>query len=289
MNGELTFTMTADHVRLHGFYSAASGPTEKIVGDCDAAVLIHGLGSNFYSARVLNYFAKVLQSMGVSTVLVNTRGHDMINTSTWGVGSRSVGAAFENVGDCVHDVSGWVDFLKNKGHRNVLLLGHSLGAIKSLYSQAHQPHPDVQAIVGLSATRLSYQRAINSPNGGLFRETIQRCQQLIAAGQGDAPIHVPFPFPTWMTPNCYFAKYGPEETYNWLKFVDRIETPTLLLFGSRELESNASFEGLRDEIGAIATSLYSVTFDEIEGADHFYSGKFPAAESRVRQWLASGF
>lgn len=287
MNGELVFTMTPDHVRLHGLYteSTSSLRTTLATGSCDAAILIHGLGGNFYSSRLLLHFASTLQQLGVSTVIVNTRGHDMINTSTWGGRAKSVGAALESVGDAVHDIAGWVQFLEGRGHSNVLLFGHSLGAIKSLYAQAHQPHRRVKAIVGLSATRLSYEKLIGSPRGELFRDTIKRCQELIKSEAGEVPIEVPFPFPTWMTPNCYLEKYGPEETYNWIKFIDRVDVPTLLLFGQRELDENSAFEGLRNELLELKKGVNAISVVEIPAADHFYVSQMEVVDEHVTQWL----
>ena len=288
MHGELVHTLTTDHLRLHGMYvqSQQSIRTNLATGNCDAAVLLHGLGGNFYSSRLLNHFSQTLNRLGVSTLLANTRGHDMVNVSSWAGRSRNVGAAFESVADAKHDVSGWVDFLIQRGHSSVLLLGHSLGAIKSLFAQAYQPHDRVSAIIGLSATRLSYQRMIQSARGDLFRETIDRCREEIDAGKGELPIHVRFPFPTWMTASGYLEKYGPDETYDWTKFVSQVTCPTLLMFGGRELDENPAFEGLRDEIQRL-TSQTNLSFHEVAEADHFYASQMQQVDALIVDWLAT--
>ena len=254
-------------------------------GSVDSAVLLHGLGGNFYSSRLLLHFSKTLKKLGISVVIVNTRGHDMINTSTWSGRSRSVGAALENVSDCKSDVQAWVDFLIKRGHNNVLLFGHSLGAIKSLYAQANNPHPKVRAIIGLSATRLSHNKLIDTPRGELFRETIERCRALIEAQKGDEPILVQFPFPTWMTPQCYIDKYGPEETYNWMHFIDKVEIPTLLIFGQKELDDDPAFEGVREELDQLRRGWNPLTIEEVEEADHFYTSKFETVDDLINRWL----
>lgn len=290
MQGELVFTTTPDHVRLHGIYSLAHGPRRTVpaTGDCDIAILIHGLGGNFYSSRLLLHFASTLQNLGIDTLVVNTRGHDMVNTLSWSGRARSVGAAMERVSDCVHDIDGWVQYAIDRGHQQVLLFGHSLGAIKSLYWLAHQQRPEVRSLVGLSATRLSYSRMIQSAGREPFLETLQRCESLVKQGRADDLIQVPFPFPTWMTPGGYLEKYGPEENYNWLRFADRIEVPSLLLFGTRELDENPAFEGLRDDLKNFQGNR-SFTIDEISGADHFYTASFPRVDQRLSEWLTAGF
>jgi pimeloyl-ACP methyl ester carboxylesterase len=290
MHGELVTVTTRDHLRLHGLFcpakvSAVKTATSK--GTPDSAVLLHGLAGNFYSSRLLLHFADALNALGIDVVLVNTRGHEMINTLSWGGKAKYVGAALENVDDCRHDIAAWTDFLVNRGSKGVMLFGHSLGAIKSLYSQAHEPHPNVKTIVALSATRLSYAKISKSPQAEQFQSTMKHCKQLIEEGQGDRPIHVPVPFPTWMSPAGYVKKYGPDETYNWLRFVDRVKVPTLLLFGSRELNENPAFMGLSEELEALKDGWNPLTIGTIENADHFYTSKFGEADDFVSRWLTS--
>ena len=259
--------------------------TSTTSGSVDAAVMLHGLGGNFYSSRLLNHFSDTLMKLGISVVIANTRGHDMINTSTWGGRSRSNGAALENVADAKFDIEGWTEFLLDKGHTDILVFGHSLGAIKSLHAQAHQPHTKVRSIIGLSPTRLSYSKLIDSPRGELFRETIQKCTKLIDEQLGETPIHVPFPYPTWMTPKCYIEKYGPAESFNWIRFVNQVEIPTLLVFGQKELDNDPAFEGVRSELVELRDGWNSLTIEEIEEADHFYTSKFEMVSDVMTRWL----
>ena len=209
----------------------------------------------------------------------------MINTSTWGGRSRSVGAALENVSDATLDVSAWVEFMVRQGHRDVLVFGHSLGAIKSLYAQAKAPHPNVRSIIAMSATRLSYAKLIDTPRGEDFRETIERCRKLIEQQRANDPIMVSFPFPTWMTPQCYLDKYGPAETYNWINFIEAVEIPTLMVFGQKELDDDPAFEGLRPELDDLRNGWNSLTIEEVEEADHFYTSRFDVVDDLINRWL----
>lgn len=288
MHGELVQTITSDFVRLHGFYreSTQTLVTNAETGAINAAILTHGLGGNFYSSRLLFHLAEVLESIGIHVIIANTRGHDMINSSTWAGKTRSVGAAFEDVADSKMDITAWADFLVKRGHTNIASIGHSLGAIKSIYSQAFASHPNIKNIIALSATRLSHAKLSDSPRGELFRETIKKCESLVQQKQANNPIQVPFPFPTWMSPQGYLDKYGPSESFNWLDFVDRIEIPTLMLFGEKELNENVAFEGLRDDLALLSDGWNSLTIHEIEEADHFYTSRFNEVGENIVRWLA---
>ena len=50
-----------------------------------------------------------------------------------------IGAAFETVDDCRHDIAAWLDWMRTNVGPDVMLLGHSLGAVKCLYAAAHDP------------------------------------------------------------------------------------------------------------------------------------------------------
>jgi alpha-beta hydrolase superfamily lysophospholipase len=110
---ELVTVTTSDYVRLHGVYWTSHAPLGSSVakGGVDSAVIVHGIGGNFYSSRLLNHFAQALRALGISTVTINTRGHDMVNTVSWSGRARTVGSAFEKVDDCRTDLVAWHAFL----------------------------------------------------------------------------------------------------------------------------------------------------------------------------------
>lgn len=284
---EIVFVTTSDLLRLHGCYlpSSVTNRVSMSKGSVDGAVLVHGIGGNFYSSKLLFHFAQTFNQLGISVVIINTRGHDMINLSTWQGRAQSVGAAFESVDHCRFDLAAWVEFLVQKGHDRVLLFGHSLGAIKSLYAAAHQPPSQVQAVIGLSPTRLSYSRMLQTPSGQRFRDTYNHCCELVAEGRGENPILVHYPVTTWMSPMAYVDKYGPEEKYNWLRFIDKIEVPTRVLFGAKELQQDAAFEGLADDLSGLSNRWRHIGFDVVGQADHFYTSQFQAVDDLLTRWL----
>ena len=288
----LVSVTTSDRLRLHGAYQTTKSPNRVAdsKGKADAVILVHGIGGNFYSSRLLLQTADWLRQLGLATLLINTRGHDMVNLCSWNGRAKSVGAAFEVVDDCRHDLSAWADYLQHQGHQKIVLLGHSLGAIKSLYLMAHQPHPAISTVVGISPTRLSYQRMLDSSSRELFQTTYQRCQDLAAAGAGEQPIQVDFPVSTWISPNAYLRKYGPQELYNWSRFINQIEIPTLLVFGEKELAHDKAFAGLSQELKQLSGTpgvWNAIAVDIIEQADHFYSGVYQSLFDSLTRWLTN--
>lgn len=282
MQGQLVNVMTADRVRLDGFYVAAE---KSVDGSIDAAVITHGLSGNFYGSRLLKHIAEHLSQKGISSVLINTRGHDYLNATVRSGRSQTLGAAFERIDECPCDLNAWVDFLVDRGHQNIILAGHSLGAIKSLYAQAHTPHSNVVGVCGLSATRLSYDGLLASSGGEQFSKWLRIAQEWVAEQRSDDLLFVDFPFATWMSAGAYLEKYGAGDRFNWLNFADQILVPTWLGFGELELNENPAFAGLDEELEQIANRSSHFTIDTIAGADHFYSARYDAATTAVSRWI----
>jgi len=274
--------LTEDRVRLDGFCCRSDRPR---LTPFDAAVITHGLGGNFYSSRLLTYFARVMSEIGISVVLANTRGHDNLTMTIKSGRVAMIGAAYEMVSDCEYDLNAWSNFLTKQGFQNQVFFGHSLGAIKTLYAQAHRPSENVKALVALSATRLCHQNLLESAGGDDFRTMLEQAQSFVDQGRGEELMRATFPFPIWMAAAAYLEKYGPADKYDWLSFVEKIEVPTLLLYGQIELDENPAFAGLEPELKSLIESHRQYSMKTIENADHFYSGRFQAAGEIVRSWL----
>lgn len=280
---DLVSCVTPDSVKLHGLYLPAETPPQTTV---NAAVVLHGLGGNFYSSSLNLRLADALNELGIAVVLGNTRGHDGISMNPVGGRAQTIGAAYEIVDDCKNDVAGWVRWLiEKKRHSQIALVGHSLGAIKSLYAYAHLPDAAVQAIVGLSATRLCHSQFLQSERANDFQKWFSRATELVQQGRPNELLHVDFPFPTHMTAGAYHDKYGTNDRYDWIRFADQVDVPTFLMFGERELRDNAAFHGLMEHAKAIAQRLPNFELAVIESANHFYAGVHWRAADAMQAWL----
>lgn len=284
MHGELVSTLTEDRTRLNGFFIA---PQPAPAGFADAAVIVHGLAGSFYGSTLLLEIASRLSRLGIAGLLGNTRGHDFLNWTLQGGRTGTCGAAVEEIDECRFDIAGWSAFLTRQGYRRILLVGHSLGAIKSLYAQAHQPMAEVVGIAAVSPTRLNAEAFLASPSADIFRKTLEGAQALMDAGQGDQLLQVEFPFPTWISARAYVAKYGNENRYDWYAWIDRITVPTAMYFGERELSDNPAFARMGDELPRLASLHRHLETAVISGADHFYIARSDALCQNIETWLGS--
>lgn len=277
MIAELVQVVTRDGLRLHG---ALHLPAEAADDRSEVLLLLHGAGGNFYSSGLFTGLIARLVKDGLTVLAVNTRGHDAVSTA----GTRKYfGAAFELVDDCRHDVAAWVEFLAGRGYPQIALAGHSLGAVKAIYCLANEPPAPVRRLIAISPPRLSYSRFANSPEAETFLREFAVAEAHLREGRGETIMAVQFPLPYLVSAAGYLDKYGPEERYNLLKFVDRVSCPMLFTFGAIELRRGSAFAELPEELNARARGDLRVV--TVPGADHFYSFGLGELATQMVAWL----
>ncbi len=296
---ELVRTVTSDGLRLDGAYAGGSPSHDSLAGAAtaltsaadpqsrlaaDVVLCLPGVASNFYGSQLLRQLAETLVHAGVAVLCVNTRGHDNVFTASTPAGPRRFGAAYEIVDECRQDIAAWLKYLDERGLTRVVLAGHSLGAIKALYSQAHAPSPAVAGVIAMSPPRLSYSMFELSGHGPSFVDTMRDAQHRIAAGRGNELLEIQFPFPLLITASAYVDKYGPAERYNILQFAGQVTCPLLATYGAREVaDGNPAFQGLPEALSDLCGDTAEVAL--IPDADHLYTGcQQPLSEVLVR-WL----
>jgi pimeloyl-ACP methyl ester carboxylesterase len=290
MHVELVRTVTRDGLRLDGAllepHNRNASFANANANQPTAAILLHGVAGNFYTSSTFEPLVGRLQALGIAPLLVNTRGHDSVFGASLGNVRRRFGAAYETVDDCRQDIAAWLRFLTSRGHPQILLIGHSLGAIKAVYAQANDKHPEVAAVVAVSGPRLSYSAFMNAPESSLFWESMHTAEELAAAGRGEDLFTSKYPFPLLITAAAYIDKYGKAERYNLLKFAADLPCPALFTYGSKELATGGiAFAGLVEALAALPNAERR-TVATIDGADHLYTGVADALATRICDWLS---
>jgi pimeloyl-ACP methyl ester carboxylesterase len=283
---DLVQVTASDDVRLHGALEVPESGATDGSPRVDAWLCIHGTGSNFYSASTLGGLVPRLLAGGAAVLRANTRGHDVICTGPSAEGRSWQGAAFERVDESPRDLAAWIEFLLTRGYARVGLLGHSMGAIKAVLALAGERPPAAAALVAVSPPRLSYSHYCQSHRADEFRRVFEQASELVRAGRGDELLLVKFPLPYYVSAAGYVDRYGPDEKYNVLRLLDRVGCPTLVTYGSGEMQSEVSFRGMSEEVEKCSTAANSLQVAVIAGADHVYTGCHDALAARIARWLA---
>jgi len=281
---DLVQTTTRDGLRLDGAFQAAAEPGRSPFA-VDALCLVHGTGGSFYSSALLDALAERLLADGCAVLRVNTRGHDLMCTAATARGGRRQGAACEVVDDCRHDLAAWLDWFRDRVGPRVGLLGHSLGAIKCLYAAAHEPKLGAVCVAAISPPRLSHSWFCSSPEGPEFGRTYGEATRLVEEGRTEALMDVRLPLPFVTTAGGFAEKYGPDERYNYLRFVAAVPCPVLVTLGGAEVEGNMAFRGVPEALAAPAARHGRMRTAVVAEADHFYTGVRGDLAASVADWL----
>ena len=270
---ELVQAETTDGYTLHGLRSTPDGRPERA-----SLLLVHGVGGNFYSGP-LPLLAKELTAHGYECLTINTRGHDWISGGEPPKGF--MGAAYELFEETLFDLDAFLQLLQDAGAKNLVLLGHSLGATKALYYQSSRPHSSIRSLIACSPADLSYEGRVKRIKG--FEATYRQAKRSLAEGKADELYRVPSPTgwdsDTLFTARTLVNKYDRSTRFEASRLISNINTPILLTAGSKE---NTLLEHARK----LSTHSRS-TIEVIEGADHFYTGRHMGLAQVIDGWLSA--
>ncbi len=133
MGLSLISVISTDKLELPGLLYEPAKKTAR------AAVWLHGMGESgiFYNPERLNVLGKTLNEYDIALLAFNNRGAHTIKkirivdeTLPDEEKGYQGGTFYERIEDCVKDIDGAVQFLKQRGFKELYLLGHSTGANK---------------------------------------------------------------------------------------------------------------------------------------------------------------
>ena len=112
-----------------------------------------------------------------------------------------------------------------------------------------------------------------------------QAQQHIDRGHPDALIDTAYPIPLLVTAKVFMEKYGPQETYDILRHIPKVQCPLLIMVGTAEAQTMMAFQGLPPLLEKLAGTVDNLTFASIPGTDHAYTHQRGYVWGVVRQWL----
>jgi pimeloyl-ACP methyl ester carboxylesterase len=263
---------TSDNERLHGALLTPANRASDL-----ALVFVHGVAMNFYLPPLF-LFGQELAARGYPCFSINTRGHDWISRA--GNLTKFGGSAFENLEDCLADLDGALAFLSSRGYRRFVLIGHSLGAIKSIIYQGTRRRSDMAGIVSCSAPKQFYsERIARQPK---FRELIEQAESMVADGRGDELMSVAVgATPGIFSARTHLDKYGKDDRNDCRPHAKNLGCPLLAIVGGAEPKL---FHEYAQEI--VANAGANATYERVDGGNHFYSRHTAQIIEIICEWLA---
>src|SRR5262245_26062829 len=166
---------TSDKETLHGLLFAPRQRSSDL-----ALLMIHGVAMNFYLPP-LPTFGEALAERGYHCFVINTRGHDWISRA--GNLTKFGGAAYETFEESGMDFDAALERLSGLDYKRFILVGHSLGCVKSLLYQGSRQRKDVIGVISCSCPRQFYSaRAEGQPD---FTQLMDKAETMVAQNKGD--------------------------------------------------------------------------------------------------------
>ena len=218
-----------------------------------AILILHGFLQTYNNATVHNLVEE----------LTDARYTVLAPTLSLGITNRKQSLACEaphthTFHQDVEEVARWVTWLQQRGHKQIILIGHSTGNIALLsYARQHN-NPAIKKLIAISL--IEYQREFGSASDNVQLQAANR-----DARKGDTSLK------SYRLSYCnnYLA---PAETYityaNWdmqriIKTIHSIKIPLYIIAGSADERMHDGWlEQLRTTNSIIK---------QIEGANHFFS------------------
>jgi pimeloyl-ACP methyl ester carboxylesterase len=268
---EICSFKTADNERLHGALFTPAHARSDL-----AVVFVHGVAMNFYLPPLFD-FGRELAASGHHCFVMNTRGHDWISRA--GNLTKFGGSAYENLDGCLVDLDGALDFLASRRYQRFVLVGHSLGAIKSIIYQGTRRRRDMSGIVSCSAPKQFYSERIERQPK--FRELIERAESMVTNGGGEELMLVPVgATPGIFSARTHLDKYGKDDRNDCRPYAKNLGCPLLAIAGGAEPHF---FHEYAQEL--VANAGVNGTYKKIHGGNHFYNRHTREIVELIQSWL----
>lgn len=129
MKVETIFFKATDGVHLKGIIYKSKNNTKKIL------ISVHGMATNIIKKRD-EIISKKISELDIDFFAFNNRGHDLINYIKKEKKEKNelAGTSYEEVSECYEDILGAINYAIENNYNEIYLMGHSLGATKTIYA-----------------------------------------------------------------------------------------------------------------------------------------------------------
>ena len=275
MKQELVRINSIDNIEQPGILYSPNNDTNKIV------IHVHGLNGNFYENRFLDTIAKSYTDNNYAFLTFNNRGRDFITELLKGDDFTIIGGSLERFKDCILDIDGIVNWVKNKGYNEIILEGHSYGCNKVLYYYNHKKSDNIKKIVLLAPCDI--------PSEGkkfLSKEEYDKAKsdstRLVQEGKKSDLIDFSVMANGKIAAGTYYYDFLPGGENDFIRYVDgangkseilnSIDIPTLIIFG--DVDECVLTQPIEIVKEYLTNNINDCNIQIIEGADHSYTGRY---------------
>ena len=280
MLADFVEVQTSDGMTLGGAYFA---PADVDRGSSvEAVCFFHGDGGHFYRPLYLE-LGQRLAERGIAFLAANRRGHDIVSA-----GARDgppKGYAFESVDESRLDYAAWLELLRERGHRRIVIGGHSGGAVRSVYAQAKEKFPEVVAVLPVSPGEYNYE-GLKELHPDNFLRVYHDATHEVAEGRPHTFFTPGMPWGSTWSAGAFVDCFNADNRYSVTARVEEVECPVMFIFGSEECEGPQVLPACGAAMRSVkAAEFPHITVNIIDGANHGYQGRDLELFETIHGWL----
>jgi pimeloyl-ACP methyl ester carboxylesterase len=268
------------------------------------AIYLHGngYGSIFESVEKMDTFAGTLHKHNIAFFPFNNRGSNMVRKlkrEVNGVEEETKGGtAYEILRDCIKDIDGAIEYLKEEGFDTFYLIGESTGANKiCVYNYYKKDHP-VSKVVLLSGgddTGIHFQMM----GRDTFFKNLEIAKKEIGEGNGSIIMKEN---ESGLSYQSFYDTCNPDGDYNTFPYIEyfthaalsdkqplfqqyeSLKMPVLVVYGANDEYTFGRVPEIVEELEKRSNSVHFKAVI-IPDADHGLTGKLDEGATIIAEWL----
>lgn len=286
MKQELVRINSIDGIEQPGILYTPVNNTDKIV------IHVHGLNGNFYESRFIDTISKACVEKNYAFLTFNNRGRDFITELLKGNEFTVIGGSLERFKDCILDIDGVLDWVKNKGYKEIILEGHSYGCNKVLYYYDKKKDKSIKKIVLLAPCDIPTE-CIKFLTTEEYNQAKVESTRLVKEGKENELIDFSIMCNGKIAAGTYYNDFLPDGEDDFIRYRDggngksevlsNIDIPVLVIFGT--IDECVLTEPIDTVKKYLKNNIRNCNIQIIEGADHDYKSRYEELKNIINNNL----
>ncbi len=262
-----------------------------------ALVFIHGLTSSPFSHHE---YLTSLADDSTSVIFFGNRGSEVVakfrrvdRRKKSGYSSEFIGEAHEVFTDCIDDIQGVVNFLHEKGVKEIFLVGHSTGCQKAVYylSRPGKQKSVAGAVLLCPMSDWAYVKKYEKPE--ILKRATDYARNLIKKNKTHELLPQDIYYET-MDAQRFLSLYTPGSIENQIfpyfdsqskaKILRSVKIPLLVVFAQKDEYRDRPTKQLIKWFAKKGRNRKFVTVS-ITGASHGFNGQESHVSNQISNWL----
>lgn len=286
MNQELVRINSIDGIEQVGILYTPNDITDKIV------IHVHGLNGNFYENKFLDILSKVYTDKKYAFLTFNNRGKDYISEFTRGDESVIIGGSLERFKECLLDIQGVINWVREKGYKEIILEGHSYGCNKVLYYYNNTKDNSIKKIVLLAPCDITFE-AKKFLSEEEYKKAKEESTRLVNENKEKELIDFSIMANGKISAGTYYYDFLPGGENDFIRYSDgkngestilnSIDIPVLIVFGN--VDECVLTQPIDIVESYLNNNISNCNIQIIDGANHSYTGKYEELGQIIRNIL----